>query len=420
MGPGSPVAVMGVINVSPESFHAGSVYRGDEAVLRAALAMVEAGAALIDVGARSTAPYLATAIDEAEETARLAHAVELLAAKLPVPISADTPRPGPARAALEAGARVINDVSCLRDPALARLVAAHGASLILMAAPAAGRRDPSGLAVIVRARSRRPATPRRRSPVADGPSRCSRRDCGARARPASPRGASSSIPASASSATRRWRGRSGMLRVLAGLSALRTLGRPLAVGVSRKSFLGAMLDRADTADRLAGSLAATAIAVVHGAALIRTHDVAETRDAVRVAAAPAAGAAVSDLLVGVPVARRARHPAGRDRSSIACSRCSAAPAPCRSPSGWPCWPAPRWWRGRSALHEPGLAARPLLVVLGRGADRRLPAGAAPRAGLDRAGPGPAAPAGRQRRAGAGGGRARRAPATRWPAGASAR
>jgi dihydropteroate synthase len=73
------------------------------------------------------------------------------------------------------------------------------------------------------------------------------------------------------------------LRVLAGLPALRALGRPLAVGVSRKSFLGAVLDRPDTADRLAGSLAATAIAVVHGAALIRTHDVAETRDAVRVA-----------------------------------------------------------------------------------------------------------------------------------------
>src|SRR5262249_41596837 len=143
VGLGSPVAIMGVINISPESFHAGSVYRGDAAVLRAGLAMVEAGAALIDVGARSTAPYLATAIDEGEETARLAHAVELLAAKLPVPISADTPRPAPARAALEAGARVINDVSCLRDPALARLVAAHDASLILMAAPAAAARTTS-------------------------------------------------------------------------------------------------------------------------------------------------------------------------------------------------------------------------------------------------------------------------------------
>src|SRR5262245_21704424 len=169
VGPGSPVAVMGVINVSPESFHAGSVYRGDEAVLRAGLAMVEAGAVLIDVGARSTAPYLATAIDEGEETARLARAVELLAAKLPVPISADTPRPVPARAALEAGARVINDVSCLRDPALARLVAAHDASLILMAAPeatapAAGRARRRAASRAL-SRARRPAASRR-SPVA--------------------------------------------------------------------------------------------------------------------------------------------------------------------------------------------------------------------------------------------------------------
>ena len=275
VGPGSPVAVMGVINVSPESFHAGSVYRGDE-VLRAALSMVEAGASLVDVGARSTAPYLANAIDEREETARLVHAVELLAAKLPVPVSADTPRPGPARAALEAGARVINDVSCLRDPALARLVATHGASLVLMAAPAA-----KTVASRTSARPRRLAASRR-SPVA-----VVRTLLAAGLR----RARAAGIPArrivvdpgigffrDESVAWPEWD-----LRVLAGLSALRTLGRPLAVGVSRKSFLGAVLDRADTADRLAGSLAATAIAVVQGAALIRTHDVAETRDAVVVA-----------------------------------------------------------------------------------------------------------------------------------------
>src|SRR5215470_10947300 len=280
VGPGSPVAVVGVINVSPESFHAGSVYRGDEAVLRAGLSMVEAGAVLIDVGARSTAPYLSTAIDEAEETARLAHAVELLAAKLPVPISADTPRPAPARAALEAGARVINDVSCLRDPALASLVAAHDASLILMAAP---EDDPGVGRTSLRGRvsARRPV--------------------------AAPRSPAATIKALLAAGLRRaraaripmrrivvdpgigfFRGESVPwpewdLRVLAGLRTLQALGRPVAVGVSRKSFLGAVLERPDTTERLAGSLAATAIAVAHGAALIRTHDVAETRDAVRVA-----------------------------------------------------------------------------------------------------------------------------------------
>ena len=73
------------------------------------------------------------------------------------------------------------------------------------------------------------------------------------------------------------------VRVLGGLGALRALGRPVCVGVSRKSFIGAIVDREDTAERLAGSLGATAIAVVNGAALVRTHDVAETRDVVRVA-----------------------------------------------------------------------------------------------------------------------------------------
>src|SRR6185295_15217652 len=263
VGLGSPVAVMGVINVSPESFHAGSVYQGDEAVVRAGLAMVEAGAVLIDVGARSTAPYIAAAIDEAEEAARLAHAVELLVAKLPVPISADTPRPAPARAALEAGARVINDVSCLRDPVLARLIAAHDASLILMAAPEPAVTPATGSRSRQRVSSRRPGASRR-SPVATIKSLLA---AGLR------RARAAGIPAGRivvdpgigffrdeAVAWPEWD-----LRVLAGLPALRTLGRPLAVGVSRKSFLGAVLERPDTADRLAGSLAATAVAVAHGA-----------------------------------------------------------------------------------------------------------------------------------------------------------
>ena len=281
VGPGSPVAVMGVINVSPESFHTGSVYLGDEAVLRAGLAMVEAGAVLIDVGARSTAPYVTAAIDEAEEAARLAHAVELLAAKLPVPISADTPRPAPARAALEAGARVINDVSCLRDPALARLIATHDASLILMAAPepavapATGSRSPQRVSSRRRGVSRRSPVARIEALLAAGLRRARAAGIPARRIVVDP---GIGFFRDEAVAWPEWD-----LRVLAGLPALRTLGRPLAVGVSRKSFLGAVLDRPDTADRLAGSLAATAIAVVRGAALIRTHDVAETRDAVHIA-----------------------------------------------------------------------------------------------------------------------------------------
>jgi dihydropteroate synthase len=262
VGDGLPVVIMGVVNVSPESFHAGSVYRSEEAIVRAALGMVEAGAALIDVGARSTAPYLPTEIDDAEETARLARAVEHLADKLPVPISADTSRPGPAVAALDAGARVINDVSTLGDPAFARVVATRASGLVLMAAPPApraslppARRIATLLSRGLR-RARAAGIPTRRIVVDPGVGFF--RDGG--------------MP------WHEWD-----TRVLGDLQVLRELRRPICVGVSRKSFIGAITSTADTADRLPGSLAATAVAVWNGAALIRTHDVAETRAAVRVA-----------------------------------------------------------------------------------------------------------------------------------------
>ncbi|HUF93936.1 MAG TPA: dihydropteroate synthase [Candidatus Limnocylindria bacterium] len=262
IGDGLPVAVMGVLNVSPESFHPGSVHATTAGLLAAALAMVEAGATLIDVGARSTAPYLATAISDAEETARLARAVEVLAGKLSVPVSADTSRPEPARAALEAGARIINDVCGLADPAVARLVAGHGAGVILMASPKAAPAGGDPVATVrgrlaaALAAARAASIPDDR--VALDPGIGFFRDTG-----------------------RPWHEWDAC--VLRGLGDLAALGRPLCVGVSRKSFVGAVTGRAAPAGRLAGSLAATAVAVLHGAALVRTHDVADTVDAVRVA-----------------------------------------------------------------------------------------------------------------------------------------
>jgi dihydropteroate synthase len=306
VGEGLPVVIVGAVNVSPESFHPGSVYQG-EALVRAALGMVEAGASLIDVGGRSTAPYLATAVSLAEESSRLGHAVELLAAKLPVPISADTPRPGPARVALEAGARVINDVSTLRDPALARLVATHDASLILMASLAPGERGRAGGRSAVPRETSRGA---RRGLAKSDARRYTIEANGTAGRPpAYPRSPSPVVTIRNILAGGLRRARDGGIplrrivvdpgvgffrdvgipwhewdaRVIAGLRGLRTLGRPICVGVSRKSFIGAILEQPETADRLVGSLAATAVAVVNGAAVVRTHDVAETRQAVRVA-----------------------------------------------------------------------------------------------------------------------------------------
>jgi dihydropteroate synthase len=262
LGPDRPVAVMGVLNVSPESFHGGSVHVDPDDLLAIALAMVDAGAALIDVGARSTAPYGTSSVSDEDERERLARAVETLAAKVAVPISADTARPGPARAALDAGAQVINDVSGLRHPDIATLVRERGAGAILMASPSAA---PSWLSPVAsvkalleqaleRARAARIPDERVALDPGIGFFRGER------------------VPWDEWDAT-----------VLAGLGELAALGRPLCVGVSRKSFLGAIIDRARTEDRLAGSLAATAVAIWNGASLVRTHDVAETVDAVRIA-----------------------------------------------------------------------------------------------------------------------------------------
>jgi dihydropteroate synthase len=261
LGPGRPVAVMGALNVSPESFHAGSVHtRGDD-LLAAALAMVDAGASLIDVGARSTAPYGGSSVGDENERERLARAVETLAAKVPVPISADTARPAPVRAALDAGARVINDVSGLRDPAVAALIRERDAGAILMAFP---KDTPADLGPVESVKAiLKEALERAR--IAGIPDEHVILDPGI------------GFFRGEAVAWDEWDA-----AVLAGLGELDELGRPLCIGVSRKSFLGAITGRPRTEDRLAGSLAATAVAVWNGAALIRTHDVGETLDAVRV------------------------------------------------------------------------------------------------------------------------------------------
>jgi dihydropteroate synthase len=261
VGGDHPVAVAGALNVSPESFYAGSVHRFVDDLRRAALGMVEAGAALVDVGARSTAPYLDTEIGEDEECQRLAAAVEALAGKLPVPVSADTTRARAARVALEAGARIVNDVSGLRDPAMGPLVREHGASVILMASP-----DGTALGEPVTSVRRLLSAALARAGAAGIP------DAHIVLDPGIGFFRGGAVPWD------QWD-----VEILARLGLLGGLGRPLGVGVSRKSFLGALTGRGAPAERLAASLAATAAAVLAGAALVRTHDVAETLDAVRVA-----------------------------------------------------------------------------------------------------------------------------------------
>jgi dihydropteroate synthase len=265
VGDGLDVAVVGALNVSPESFYSGSVVVDADQLLQAGEAMARAGAAWLDVGAMSTAPYLEARIPEALEADRLHWAVGLLTTKLGLPVSADVSRVGPARAALEAGARMINDVTGLvGDPGLARLTAEAGAGLVLMAGPAAA--PPAGEPVAtVRAALQRSLAIARGAGIPDERILV---DPGI----GFFRGAGVAWPD--------WD-----CRVLAGLPALRALGRPLYIGISRKSFIGALAGVEDPAERLPGSLAATAAAVLGGAHVIRAHDVAETVQAVRVAQA---------------------------------------------------------------------------------------------------------------------------------------
>ena len=259
LGDGVSVAVMGALNVSPGSFYAGSVItRGDD-LLRVAERMAREGAAFLDVGAMSTAPYLSGAISASEEAERLGWAVEILASKLELPVSADTSRAEPARAALVAGAALINDVRGLTaDPALAPLVAKAGAGVILMASERGGGegQDPVDAVMDLLEESLRIATQagilEERIVVDPGIGFFRRRGV----------------------AWHEWD-----CKILAGL------GRPVCIGVSRKSFVGEIAGEADPGRRLPGSLAAATAAVLGGAHLIRAHDVAETVQAVRVAEA---------------------------------------------------------------------------------------------------------------------------------------
>ncbi len=261
VGDAFPVRVVGVINVSPESFFPGSVARGARELRAIARRMVDEGAAILDVGAMSTAPYRHGKIDAGTERQRLVAAVRILRDCVSIPLSVDTQNAGVAAAALAAGASVLNDVSGLRaDPDMAA-VARNAAGVILMAledgpSTAAPLTLIAGLLrqALVRARAARIA---QRKIVLD--------------------------PGIGFFRQTRLSWQQLDCAVLRDLHLLRRLGRPLLVGISRKSFVGRITGRQDPGDRLYGSLAAAAIAVINGANMVRTHDVAPTIDAVRMA-----------------------------------------------------------------------------------------------------------------------------------------
>lgn len=256
--------LMGVVNVTPDSFFDGGRFLDPQAAVAHALRLVEEGADLLDIGAESTRPG-ATSVDEAEESRRLIPVVTAVAKAVAVPISVDTSKAGVAKAALDAGAIIVNDVTALRgDPAMVELVAETGAGLVLMhmqGTPRTMQEAPHYHDVV--------------------------EEVGVflaeRARWAMERGVTKS-QILLDPGVGFGKVLVHNLDLLARLRILTNLGFPLLVGLSRKGFIGQLLDR-PVQDRAWGTAAAVALAVEQGANILRVHDVAAMRDVVKVAAA---------------------------------------------------------------------------------------------------------------------------------------
>ncbi len=258
---GARTLVMGVVNITPDSFSDGGRFFAPEAALAHGRRLLAEGADLLDLGAESTRPG-SQPVSPEEQWRRLAPVFEGLAGEGETIVSVDTASPVVAEQALTAGARIVNDVTALGDPAMAGVVARAEAGLVLMhmrGTPADMQRDPRypDAAREVAHHLARRLEAARAAGIADE-------------RVALDPGIGFGKTARHS------------LELLARLEALAALGRPVLVGVSRKSFIGQVLDL-PVDQRLEGSLAATAVAVFLGARIVRTHDVAATVRAVRVA-----------------------------------------------------------------------------------------------------------------------------------------
>jgi len=259
VGDSHPVRLMGIINLSRESFYQGSV-AGPHEALSLAAAMQEQGADMIDLGGVSTAPG-SPLISEAVERERLFPALKDILDNLDISVSIDTKRSSIASDALSRGAACINDVSGLSDPNMAASVAEYDASLIIMAS----RQRAGDLLQINEIIAL----------------------LGERVRAAALAGV---CPAkiSVDPGIGKWipeKTPAHDLAILDGLLRLRALERPVVAAISRKSFIGERLHKPDPFQRLAGTLAATAIAVYLGAHIVRTHDIAASLDTVAMAKA---------------------------------------------------------------------------------------------------------------------------------------
>lgn len=263
--------VMGIVNVTPDSFSDGGRFLTPEAAVEHSRRLLEEGADLIDLGAESTRPG-SSPVDPDEQIRRLTPVIEAVVGMPGAVVSVDTQDAGVAARALELGAHLINDISALGDPGMARVVADHGAGLVLMhmqGVPTTMQTDPR-YTDVVREVALFLADRKATAQAGGVRDECLAVDPGL--------GFGKTLEHN--------------LALLASLDWFAHLRRPVLVGASRKGFLGRLTGDAPSEDRLEASLAAAAIAAWQGARILRVHDVAATRRALAV----------------VDATRNARHP----------------------------------------------------------------------------------------------------------------
>lgn len=255
---------MGIVNVTPDSFSDGGEFLDSKRAIEHALQLVNEGADILDIGGESTRPN-ATPVPEDEELRRVLPVIRELfsVSKVPVPLSIDTMKPRVAAAVIEAGASIVNDVAANRtDPDMWRHVRESGAAYVVMhmqGTPQTMQRNPTYANLVPEVGEFfRQRLERLRENAVDeeqvmlDPGIGFGKNC------------------------------EHNLELLARMGHFRTYQRPLLAGASRKGFIGQLTGATNAAERLPGSLACACAAVEAGAQIIRTHDVAATRQAIKV------------------------------------------------------------------------------------------------------------------------------------------
>jgi dihydropteroate synthase len=248
---------MGVLNVTPDSFSDGGDFSAPEQAAEHARKMVADGADWIDIGGESTRPgHSPVAVED--EWRRVAPVLEQLGRDFPAPISIDTQKAAVAERALKAGARIVNDIwGFQRDPGMARVAAEHGAAVVLM-----HNRDEADPAL----------------DILDAVKRFLSRSVEIALAAGLKEDQIVLDPGIGFGTTREQE-----MQLIARLGELKALGFPILLGASRKRFIGHILEREKAKDRVLGSVGAHLVGVCAGADIIRAHDIAEHRDALRVA-----------------------------------------------------------------------------------------------------------------------------------------